>query len=186
MKSSKHIVMAAVLGACGLVLSSCGGKSVQEPERKEEAQLRNGLVVVNVLDKQMFDDCHIKGSINIPVEEIAQCESCVDKDADVVLYCSNYLCSSSEYAARKLREAGFKNVAVYAGGTAEWFQKGLPVEGPHQSAYLTNTIEAVGNTQEDGVVLVTVNELAHKMGIADTVNTQVVQTSEVQSPEEFK
>ncbi len=180
--------MVAVLAACGLVLPSCGGKSNQEPESKQETQqVHKGLVVINVLDKQLFDDCHIKGSINIPVEEIAQCEQCVDKDADVVLYCSNYLCSSSGYAARKLQAAGFKNVAVYAGGTAEWFQKGLPVEGPHKSSYLTNVIEPVGNTQEEGVAVVTVDDLARKMGVQQAVETQpVAHDSQDQSLNELK
>lgn len=180
MKASMQLVIPVIFGFCGLMLSSCGGKS-QETENKEENKLRSGLVVINVLDKKLFDDCHIKGSINIPVEEIAKSEQSIDKNAEIVLYCSNYLCSSSEYAARKLKALGFANVAVYSGGTAEWFQKGLPVEGPHQSAYLTKANEPV-EMQEEGINVVTVDELAGKMGIEiAAANAQIAQTSEVQS-----
>lgn len=183
MKAFKQVAIVVVFGICGLILSSCGQKSAQEIEKKEEAQVHKGLVVINVLDKKLFDDCHIKGSINIPVEDVAQCEKCIDKEAQVVVYCSNYLCSSSDYVARKLKENGFKNVAVYAGGTAEWYQKGLPVEGPHESAYLTNVVESMESMQQDGVALITVDDLARKMGVATSENTQVAQTDGLKSAE---
>jgi rhodanese-related sulfurtransferase len=152
-----------------LCLPGCGNMQ-QEP--KTATQKYTGLVVVNVLDKQLFDDCHIKGSINIPCDEVARCETCIDKDADIVIYCSNYLCSSSDYVARKLKESGFKNVAVYAGGTAEWFQRGLPVEGPSKSKYLFCSIESV-NIGQEGIVVV--DELAKKLGVNAT--TKVAQKS---------
>src|SRR5574342_286397 len=77
----------------------------------QNSEKQKGLVVVNVLDKDLYDDCHIKGSINIPFEIIEeQAVAHIDKNADIVIYCSNYQCSTSEYAARKLRGLGFTNV----------------------------------------------------------------------------
>jgi rhodanese-related sulfurtransferase len=125
---------------------------------------KDDILVINVLDKELYDDCHIKGSINIPFEMIEEQMASIDKNKPIVLYCSNYQCSSSEYAARKLRSQGFKNVYVYEGGTAEWFQEGLPVEGPHTQVYLKKTCRQLPHENE-GIPMITAKDLAKKMGL---------------------
>lgn len=130
----------------------------------QKVEKKDGLVVVNVLDKDLYDDCHIKGSINIPFEMIEeQAAATINENAEIVLYCSNYQCSTSEYAARKLRNR-FPNVSVYEGGTAEWFQEGLPVEGPHKQAYLVKPCRQLPR-DNDMIPTITTTELAHKMGL---------------------
>jgi rhodanese-related sulfurtransferase len=128
--------------------------------------LKTGLIVVNVLDKKQYDDCHIAGSINIPFKEIDTFANTVDKEkSDIVFYCSNYMCSASGYAADKFAKLGFKQVAAYEGGTAEWYQRGLPTDGPAQESYLKVQMDKPAH--EDGATLLIVaDELAQKMGIA--------------------
>lgn len=110
--------------------------------KQEQAKL-TGLVVANVLDKASYDDCHIRGSIHIPFEQVKEyAQEHIDKNAEIVLYCSNYMCSSSGYARQQLLDMGFKNVLVYEGGTAEWFQQGYPVDGPAQQPYLQRVMQA--------------------------------------------
>lgn len=124
--------------------------------------LQEGLIVVNVLDKPTYDDCHIRGSINVPFEqfeEYAQKHWNHEK-ADIVVYCSNYMCSSSEYAYHQLKRMGFKSIAVYQGGTAEWYQKGLPVDGPCASSYLK---QEIAPHTDSTVVIITADELAKKL-----------------------
>lgn len=105
-------------------------------------QKKTGLVVINVLDKQWYDDCHIKGSINVPLEAIETYAQQLDPEAsEIVLYCSNYFCTSSGYACKLLKNKGFKHVWAYEGGTAEWYQLGFPVEGPCEQEYLKKKIE---------------------------------------------
>jgi len=123
----------------------------------------SGFLVVNVLSSQLYDDCHIKGSINVPFEELDSFIEVLDKDSRVVFYCSNYMCTSSGYAAKRLQEKGFENVWAYEGGTAEWFQMGLPVEGPCKQAYLHKKMDPI--VQESEVPVISVYELAQKMGI---------------------
>lgn len=132
-------------------------------ERQE--QQKKGLVVVNVLDKELYDDCHIKESINIPFEMIEEQACAIDKDAQVVVYCSNYRCTTSEYAAKKFCQLGFRNVCVYMGGTAEWFQEKLPIAGPHRLAYLKKQCPAVAAENNGNIPTITTHELAKKMGI---------------------
>lgn len=98
---------------------------------------KKGFFVVNVLDKEFFEDCHIKGSINVPLALIEDYFKDFEKEeTEIVLYCSNYLCTSSEYAYKQLRSMGFKKIFVYEGGTAEWYQEGRPYGGKAKKSYL--------------------------------------------------
>lgn len=59
------------------LLPGCGESQKQEK--------KSGLVVVNVLDEELYNDCHIQGSVNIPFEK-------VDELADTIF--SNMLFSA--------------------------------------------------------------------------------------------
>jgi rhodanese-related sulfurtransferase len=108
--------------------------------------LKTGLLIVNVLDKELYDDCHIPGSINVPFQEIPALVDEVDKEqADIVLYCSNWLCTASHSAAHLLRERGCKHVSVYSGGMAEWYQKGFAYKGSANQEYLKHIVPEPAN-----------------------------------------
>jgi rhodanese-related sulfurtransferase len=101
------------------------------------------LRLVNVLDKALFDDAHIKGSatvasVNVPFVDPAKFAAEVkdwDKSVPVVTYCTNYFCTASGEAAEELMKLGFTNVFAYEAGMAEWVQLSktdaeYAVEGP--------------------------------------------------------
>jgi len=109
---------------------------------KKAEKIHKDFVMVNVLDKKLYDDCHITGSINVTVSEIEDYASKkIDKNAEVVFYCSNYMCSASEFARKKLVELGFAKVFVYEGGMADWYQRGYPSTGEAKSPYLKRKIK---------------------------------------------
>lgn len=115
----------------GLILSLVSCMNMRRDEKLE------GVVVINVLEKELYDDCHIAGSINVPFENIeAYASAHISTSADIVLYCSNYLCSASGHSVKLLKRLGFEHVAAYEGGTAEWYQNKLPVVGECKAAYL--------------------------------------------------
>ncbi len=150
------VVIQGVMVAIVLLLSGCWWGANEK---------KTGLVVVNVLDKKFYDDCHIKDSICIPFEMTEQCVDTIDKNAEVVLYCSNYQCTSSEYVAQQLLKKGFSNLCVYEGGMAEWYQQGLPVEGPHKQAYLSKPCRKLSYDEQSNIRVITANELAQKMNV---------------------
>lgn len=126
------------------------------PEKK------SGLVVINVLDKALYDDCHIKGSVHVPFESIEKYAQQFDPEqVEIVVYCSNYFCTSSGYACKLLKDKGFKHVWAYEGGIAEWYQMGFPVEGACQQAYLSKKIAPLA--QDESQDTITVHELLMKM-----------------------
>lgn len=132
-----RVALAGVGAAVILSLASCkfGSSShVQEGTKKAAVPF----ALVNLLDKQLFDDCHIKGSVNVELEKLPEyAQSNWDKDTtEVVVYCSNYMCTSSDLAYKKLVDLGYKHVWVYKGGTAEAHHLGLPCVGECKEGYL--------------------------------------------------
>lgn len=119
------------------------------------------LLVVNVLDKAEYDDCHIKGSINVPFDEVEQFAKGLNKETELVFYCSNYWCTGSGHAATQATELGFTKVWAYEAGMAQWYQEGLPVEGQAKAAYLTKKIEKPA--KESPVKEISTQELKEKM-----------------------
>ena len=99
------------------------------------------LCLINVLDKEEFEDAHITGSINIPYHEIEKTLKLIPHNKKVIFYCANYLCTASSEAAKSAVRQGFKNVYTYEGGMAEWYQinlndKSYTYKGPAQLSYL--------------------------------------------------
>jgi rhodanese-related sulfurtransferase len=155
MKHMRQVIYLNLLFLGFFVLPGCGDKP---------AEKKQGLVVINVLDKSLYDDCHIKGSICVPFENVTEyAQNNIDKSAEVILYCSNYHCSASGQACKQLKKLGFENVYAYEGGTAEWYQQGLPVEGPSTKRYLKQKITAHEQDLSEKQII-TMNQLAHKMG----------------------
>lgn len=144
-------IMSCVL-AMMLVFVGCGGQ-----------EKKTGLIVVNVLDKEYYDDCHIKGSIHVAYEEIEKFAQTVEKDAEIVFYCSNYMCTASGAAAKELVDQGFKNVWAYEAGMAEWYQSELPVEGPCQKSYLLKKVMQPELEERKDISIISTEDLARKM-----------------------
>jgi rhodanese-related sulfurtransferase len=55
--------------------------------------------------------------------------SALDKDDEIIVYCSNVDCLSSVAVYRALVSRGYSNVRRYAGGLLEWEDSALPLEG---------------------------------------------------------
>jgi rhodanese-related sulfurtransferase len=142
-----------------LVFSGCefGKKKEKEPT----------LLVVNVLAKELYDDCHIPGSIQVDFEKISEVAKGWPKSAKIVVYCANYACTASASAARDLKAQGF-DAYEYAAGTAGWLQAGLPVVGNAQSPYLHQANEQHPESTID-VPMVSTEELKQLLDKEESV-----------------
>jgi len=94
------------------------------------------LLVINVLPKNLFDDCHIVGSQSIPLKELIEVVADWPRDQEIIVYCALDICDAGQKAYVLLSCMGFSNVVDYEGGIKEWFQLGYPTSGPANSAYL--------------------------------------------------
>lgn len=110
-------------------------KSVSAEFVKNALETNDKIMVINVLAKKYFDDCHIVGSVNMPLETIAQDIAKVKHDTKIVLYCANPSCAASHKAADRLEQLGYTNVHLYEGGMQEWVDLGYPYDGPAEAEY---------------------------------------------------
>jgi len=96
-------------------------------QQMKDIQKRNAATIVNVLPAKAFEETHIPGAINLPLEDadfIEHVRKVLDgKSAPVVVYCASSSCDASKKAAAKLAGAGFTNVMCYEGGAKEWNEK---------------------------------------------------------------
>lgn len=82
--------------------------------------------LLDVRTPEEFDEGHIAGAVNIPVQILDQYLSSVPQDRDVVLYCRTG--NRSQVAMEILNQAGYQNVYDIEGGTVNWVAQNRPLE----------------------------------------------------------
>lgn len=115
-----------------LLLAGCWGN---KEDNKQPMTRPEAFVVINVLDPELYKDAHIKGSANVPFDQLDDYLKKTNKDTELVFYCANYMCSASGEAAQQAKAAGFKAFA-YEGGMAEWVKLGYPYVGDAKEEYI--------------------------------------------------
>lgn len=103
-------------------------QTITKDELKEKMERGEDFELVNVLAPKAHYLGFIKGSKAIPVHELEKRMHELDKNKEIIVYCSDYQCTASPAAAKKLATMGF-NVKDYEGGIKEWREAGLPMEG---------------------------------------------------------
>jgi polyisoprenoid-binding protein YceI/rhodanese-related sulfurtransferase len=97
-----------------------------------QARLDAGVptTIVEALPPMYYADAHLPGALNLPHDEVAERAAALlpDRDAAIVVYCSNTACQNSSIAARRLANLGYTNVLAYVEGKQDWIEAGLPVE----------------------------------------------------------
>lgn len=92
------------------------------------ARVRKGLVtVLDVRPPEEFAAGHLKGAINIPIDELARRFDELPKSREVIAYCRGPYCLMSFDAVALLRKKGRKARRLQD-GLPEWRLAGLPIE----------------------------------------------------------
>jgi len=110
--------------------------TISAQELHEKMNNNSNLLVINVLPKNLFDDCHIVGSHSVPLRELVELVADWPRDKEIIVYCALDICDAGQKAYVLLSCMGFTNVVDYEGGIKEWFQCGYPTAGPANCAYL--------------------------------------------------
>jgi rhodanese-related sulfurtransferase len=102
-------------------------KTISRDELKEKLDRGDAFKLVMALGDAAFRAKHIPGSIHFasPVEAA----NSLMMDEEIVVYCSDEACISSQYAYHLLVQKGFANVRRYSGGLSDWEAAGYPLEG---------------------------------------------------------
>lgn len=106
------ISMIILLCACGTnkeELKEKKGMTSVTCEKALDLQADQG-VIIDVREKDEYEESHLEGAINIPYTEIVnKIEDVVDdKDSIIIVYCKSG--KRSSIAAQSLSEAGYKNI----------------------------------------------------------------------------
>jgi len=105
-------------------------KTIDRDSLKEMLDQKKDVKLIEVLMPKPFQEVHIRGAINIPLNTIGrEAVNRFQKDDLIVVYCADFQCQASPKAAEKLHTFGFTNVYDYAGGKQDWIEAGYPVEG---------------------------------------------------------
>jgi rhodanese-related sulfurtransferase len=83
--------------------------------------------LVMALNRWAFDAKHIPGSLHFDTP--AELYAGLERDDEIVVYCSNVDCLASVALYWALVDRGYRNVLRYAGGLIDWEDAGLPLEG---------------------------------------------------------
>lgn len=136
------------------LLSGCWPE--KEPRDKG---IKQQLYLLDVNTKEVYNDCHIPGAMHVSFDEIEDFAKDLDKNADLVVYCSNYRCTTSGMVVKKLKQMGFKNVKAYEAGIAEWHQQERPTQGACSMGFLTMKVTPPKEHDSD-IEIISTDELA--------------------------
>lgn len=102
-------------------------KTIAQDDLKAKLDRNEDIRLCCTLSKIQFNAMHIPGSIHVDSPEAAMKH--LKFDDEIIVYCSDVNCASSQLAYRLLIESGYKNVRRYEGGLAEWQAAGYPLKG---------------------------------------------------------
>jgi rhodanese-related sulfurtransferase len=103
-------------------------KVITTEELKKKIDEGGDFHLIDTLSSSSFEARHIPGAKNIPnsptfVEDFEK-EIGVQKDAEIITYCSSSECMASVHAANALEAAGYTQVMHYKDGLTDWRDAG--------------------------------------------------------------
>jgi rhodanese-related sulfurtransferase len=114
-------------------------RQISRTELKEKIDRWDNLKLVFTLGEWQYDAAHIPGSLNLPCSprlyESEDALKDLDRDDEIVVYCSNESCFSSISVYHLLEKRGYKHVRRYAGGLLDWDDADYPLEGKMSIAH---------------------------------------------------
>jgi len=92
--------------------------TVDELKARIDDKSDTNFIIVDIRDDVSFDEAHIPGAINIPLNELGYRVFSLDKTRDIIVYC--FVGVTSQVACQILVNAGFKDVYNVTGGIKAW------------------------------------------------------------------
>lgn len=99
-------------------------QQIKPTELKKLLQESKGLVLIDVREPSEFNYCHIQGSLNIPVGQIASRLMDIELDQDLVTICHHGM--RSHAVGEFLEAKGFTKVINLLGGVDAWAREVEP------------------------------------------------------------
>jgi len=97
-------------------------------------QLESGMAMgMDARSADEYQSGTIPGALSLPVREMAEVfpevQPFLVAAQPVIVFCSGIACEDGLLLGMQLRDQGYTNVLLFAGGMAEWRSIGYPIEG---------------------------------------------------------
>ncbi len=102
-------------------------KIIEREELKAKLDRGDNFILVMTLGEMAYQAQHIPGSINL--SKLEDIESTLQKDDEIVVYCSDQACIASQAAYIMMDKKGYTSVRRYAGGLSDWSSAEYDLEG---------------------------------------------------------
>ena len=99
-----------------LGLTACSSKYETIDTNKALELINNGATVIDVRTEEEYNGGHIKGAINIPVDNIDSIT--IDKNETIIVYCASGIRSTN--AINNLVDMGYTSLYNLDGGLLNW------------------------------------------------------------------
>lgn len=109
----KSIVMATRYKKCDCE-NYRSDNEIDYKEARDMIQQKDGVLLIDVRSNAEYQEGHLSGAMNIPLEEIELRSRNINKDTDIILYCQTGVRSTRAY--ERLKGLGFSNVYTIKGG----------------------------------------------------------------------
>jgi rhodanese-related sulfurtransferase len=110
------------------VLARLMGLRTVSPEELQELMRQGAATAIDVNGPGSWAAARVPGAINLDPAAFEASDLPADRDALLVFYCSNPLCTKAPKAALRARRLGYEKVRVMAAGIRGWTSAHLPVE----------------------------------------------------------
>lgn len=108
-------------------------REISRAELKEKLDRWDNLKLVFTLGEWQYRAAHIPGSLVLPctpsLYESSDALNDLDRDDEIVVYCSTDVCAASISVYYLLEKRGYRNISRYAGGLSDWDEADYPLEG---------------------------------------------------------
>jgi rhodanese-related sulfurtransferase len=108
----------------------------------EEAKVfydRNEALFIDAREESEYESEHIPYALNVPyrVNRRTKMEilSSIPRNKNLIIYCSDSLCTAAERVAGELRFGGYSSIAIMKAGIIGWLEAEFPVEAVWMSEY---------------------------------------------------
>jgi len=89
--------------------------------------VRASALLLDVRPRAEFESGHLRGAVNISIEELSAKVDELPRDRKIITYCRGEYCLFADEAAHLLRSHGF-DVVRLEGGWPEWQSEGRPIQ----------------------------------------------------------
>lgn len=101
--------------------------TISREQLKSKLDAGEPIKLIMALNRWAYEAKHIPTSLHFDTPE--ELYGAVDRDDEVVVYCSNVDCLASVALYWALVDRGYRKVRRYAAGLIDWEDAGLPLEG---------------------------------------------------------